>query len=223
MSPLRVALGYDLRIAPEMQLFDWDEERRTTFLLLRSVAAPLSYDTNVWPSVLTSSAKEALPVDDASNAFSISAEAWPFRAIGFIDDLNVVYSQYPSARDARKFWPIAVEAILEPGEDVTWPILESLEPREFATKEWCFLGYDIIDTALSALMNFGYGDDEYDRLYARFANSLNSNHLFFRYDDALAYKSMCPARDADHAPYFVVALYRTTFPSSKHGSRTIHE
>jgi hypothetical protein len=207
--PARIALGYDLRIAPYLQRLAWNEERRSLFLLSKSVAAPLSFDRNVWPSALRRRG-DSEQACEPWETFVVRETDWKFNAIGVVEDLAQIYDQFSAGtRKARMFWPIAIEAVLEPGEVLAWPIIELIEPLHFATEDWYFLGYDVIDTALSVLMNFGYGDEEYEDLYARFANSLNSNHLFSRYEDALAYKNVAPERDPDHAPYFVVALYRT--------------
>jgi hypothetical protein len=73
-----------------------------------------------------------------------------------------------------------------------------------------FLGFDVCDQDLySALTNCGYGN-EFDRSKAEatWSDRLNENHLFDKIEFAKCMRHESNVRVPEHAPFFVLRLYR---------------
>jgi hypothetical protein len=73
---------------------------------------------------------------------------------------------------------------------------------------WTFLGYDVTDPGISGLSNCGYTAEEQPQLEARFARRLNANHLFVEPEPAFAFRAIANRRVKEHAPFFVMGLWR---------------
>ena len=61
---------------------------------------------------------------------------------------------------------------------------------------------------MSGLSNCGYTAAEREPLRARWAPALNEHHLFHLVDDAAAFVKDCDQRVLEHAPFFVIGLWR---------------
>ena len=96
-----------------------------------------------------------------------------------------------------------------------WPLSpEFPEVRFRKSSDWRFLGYDVADGGpCSGLSNCAYNAEEMPALLKRFSNRLNSNHLFDVYQDARDFKLLSDQRLPDHAPFYVIALYRIPSPT----------
>ena len=84
------------------------------------------------------------------------------------------------------------------------------EPMTPGVREpsWQLLGYDVADPGISGLSNCGYTDEERPAAVARWGPLLNEHHLFRRVEDADAFRVYSDARVSEHAPFFVLGLWR---------------
>ena len=108
----RIALGFDVRIAPDRQSSRWFEARREDFLLLKSVAAPLSVDPDVWPPVLPFKGVSSQEFADKCLSASVKGRSERQTIFGFWDDvvrcspsfLTSALTHVDSGRSRRKLW-----------------------------------------------------------------------------------------------------------------------
>jgi hypothetical protein len=114
-----------------------------------------------------------------------------------------------SATPAPGFWEIATtwhaKDELRPGR--CGPYAEPTEP-EHRRGAWELLGYDVADPTISGLSNCGYDPSEQARLAPEWSNRLNEHHLIADLDDAYAFLEITNQRVPEHAPFFVLGLWR---------------
>jgi len=208
----RFGLGYDIRESPTRLPETWEEKRRNIFLILPSVAAPLSLDPNVWTSIFYYDEATFQESEADVLARSPSRHYGIHRMFEFSDEMFAIAEA--NTRLGKFHWPVAVEILAESRSVVDeWLNFSMTGPCELDLKDALFLGFDVTDGGHnSALMNMGYTDDDIAVYRPLFMDKLNGNHLFVDLEDALLFRKMSPERSQLHAPYFVVALHRIPFP-----------
>jgi hypothetical protein len=194
MSVSECLLGFDVRVPLGEDL--WPLERRRLFLIRDDVAAPLSVDTMVWPSVF----------DERQTPEWIGGNA------GLWEDLGKLRRHWtgPAATDVvGPYSLIAVawwsDAGFEDASDVG-PYADPTNPPQ-RDETWRLLGFDVADgSLLSGLSNCGFEAGEAAPL-EHFAADLNDHHLLATLDAAFAFRDATNARVPEHAPFFVYALH----------------
>lgn len=175
----------------------WEAERRSSFLLVPTVATPLSVDQMSWPSVFDTDAGYSLP----------RAERRKLGLAGFRRPAYVG----PHA----PFWSELAELKAElakhrinPGEskliqaircDGTWSVelTQKLLAPGFEP-----VGFDVADLGFtSALTNCGYEHDEQLGLRIRFSSQLNQFHLFANWKPASEFAASAQELVPEHAPF----------------------
>lgn len=184
-------LGAEVRVDPESQGSPWDDARRTTYLLHRNVARPLSVDRAVWASFPTANGEcpsDPLPWVSVEAVLERAAEAratGQLRVVTLVIGLVVAGSSDESLAASQG---IGVEVVVEPG--------------------WQPLGFDIADaTMVSGLSNCAYTADEAAALRDPWSARLNEHGLFAFLPDALAFRTVTDERVREHAPFAVYAMW----------------
>jgi len=207
----RFGLGYDIRESPTRLPETWEEKRRNIFLILPSVAAPLSLDPNVWTSIFRSN-EATFQESEADVLVRFPSDRYAIHEL-FDTPAEMFAIAEANTRLGRFHWPIAVEILAESraGAD-EWLNFSMTGPCELDLKSGIFLGFDVTSEDGSALMNLGYTKEDIAIYRPLFMDKLNGNHLFADLEDALLFRKMAPERSPSHGPYFVVALHRIPFP-----------
>jgi hypothetical protein len=85
---------------------------------------------------------------------------------------------------------------------------EACSPPTLPDSAVC-LGYDVCDkTLVSGLLDCAYSAEEQAIYAERWAPQLNDVHLFASTQHALAFCTQTSARVPEHAPFFVVGVYK---------------
>lgn len=202
-------LGFDARVVGERVDELWSPERRRQYLL-RDAVRPLSVDPLVWPSCF----KPALEDPDGQQPWQVGWMPRPewigpndlWEALGELERALVGHARPPGIDE---IWKVAIswhaKGELKPGP--FGPHLETSTPS-FLMPEWTFLGFDVADPRISGLSNCGYSGTERQRLGDEWHDRLNPHHLLTRLDDALDFLKLCDERVPEHAPFFVLGLWR---------------
>jgi len=208
-------LGFDARKTWLDPAAHWKPERRLRYLL-RSDAEPVrSTDDMVWPSVFRT---HNLPLasDGELDALGLSGPErpdWVGPNLPLWDDLGALRAQLASSREPIRgpYQLIAISCLVEPGRIAGAPYGPHATPTKPATRDpsWTLLGYDVADGSLvSALSNCGYATEaERQTAASRWATRLNLHHLFDSDVTADEFAREADRRVAEHAPFFVCALY----------------
>jgi hypothetical protein len=202
-------LGFDARVVGPVADAQWSSERRWTYLL-RDVTRPLSVDPLVWPTVF-------VPAGPLQNRQSwsigwIPRPDWigPNEAWESLEEMERTLSSAPPAPPGSAWWKIAISWHAKDGlrAGPHGPYVE--EPTRPAVRgdSWELLGYDVADPTISGLSNCGYEPWELEKLRPRWAERLNKHHLLIHLDDAYAYLELTRERVREHAPFFVLGLWR---------------
>jgi hypothetical protein len=171
----------------------WGAKRRELYLVRKEVPCPLSVDPLVWP------------------ALELNSSHWRGHNSPLWENLQALRTALSSRAGTEEHLLIALGACSSPkprrtdGETLDSPFTQpsSVQPA------WEFLGYDVADGGLiSGLTNCGYGTEENARLAARWLPHLNAYHLFSDLDPATSFRDMTNARVPEHAPFYVIALWR---------------
>ena len=195
-----VLLGFQLR-ADRSQMLAWPRERRVKYLLIESIATPLSVDAAVWPLSTNQALYSRVFADysaDPSNAPN---------GLG-VYHLRVALELLDRAEGSD---PLAITALKAAADDLR--VLHKIEHAahtvaDLAARGWRKLGYDVADRWLtSGLMNCGYSLSEKPVLAARFGGLLNDHHLFREASDAVAFSTECGVRVPAHAPFFAYGVW----------------
>jgi hypothetical protein len=212
-SPL--VLGFDARQADPAP---WDEGRRTRFLLRLDVLQPLSIDRMVWPSVFDLHPELAPPY------------VGPY---GYWEDLGDLRRHVDASRATLgDAWLAAFAVVTTVCAADEWTALDGFlrgihpdgTPGEHPSsvahpaaveESWSFLGYDVADLGgISGLANCGFLPEREDiaALRDRWAPRLNSVHLFGDLGAAREFKEFSNRRVPEHAPFFVLEIWRVGAP-----------
>jgi hypothetical protein len=165
----------------------WDQKRRQTFLLNENVKRPLSVDDWVW-----------FPV--------YRAELEPDERL---TDQRGIAPNLQEVKDAlAETWgtnskPYAIIAITELVSPDNWfgTTPSTLDPS------WQLLGYDIMSSGISFLINAGYKPDEKSRLAPLLIPQLNKYHLFPTLEAAEANFDLIRQREPSHGEFSINGLY----------------
>ncbi len=213
-TPLSLVLGFDLRLPAASYLdVDWGAERRQRFLLRPEITRPLSVDRMAWPSLFEfpgcallasrDSGRAPFETNDHRERCSLLWSSLSRMAAALPVDLGCLAARCETIRiDLESHAPVLA--------DGDWGyILDGPIDRAALGNEWQFLGFDVADpSCCSALSNCGYLPEEHASLADAWGPKLNEAGLLASQDDADAFRTLSDRRIREHAPFFVLALYR---------------
>ncbi|MGH6892518.1 MAG: hypothetical protein ACREEP_09695 [Dongiaceae bacterium] len=213
-TPQSYVIGFDLRLPADSHLDgQWPANRRALFLLRPEIARPLSVDRMVWPSLFEFPGSNLLASRDAG---CVAFETTRHREVCSLlwSDLPRMTAAIPAdiVRLGKSCETVRIDLETEAAvtADGAWgyllddPILD-----DRVQGNWQFLGYDIADAALcSALSNCGYQSSERAQIADIWAARLNEAGLMRDWAAARAFCDLSDRRIREHAPFFVLALYR---------------
>lgn len=207
-------LGFDLRLPAASYLAtDWLAARRQRFLLRPEVEQPLSVDRMVWPSLFDFPGCHLLSSPDSGRA-AFETDNHRERCCLLWSSLPRLRAALPSdlGRLAKSCETIRIdlESAAPVLADGPWGyVLDQPIHPDTLSKDWQFVGFDVADSSLcSALSNCGYFPDEQAALADAWAPKLNDAGLLVNRADADAFRALSDRRIREHAPFFVLALYR---------------
>jgi len=190
-------IGFDAR---EMWLsFDWDPQRRQTYLLREEIEKPLSTDTMVWKQAL-----DLCQIDPPS--WTGVNDLWDD-----MDRLREFVGKHKTL--LYPFWLIAITWLSDNPESYSAKYdcryLCPVRPAQIDPL-WELLGYDVSDMfLLSGLSNCGYtAPDDIFALRASFAGKINRFHLFDSLCDAQKFRDFTDQRVKEHASFSVYGVYQ---------------
>jgi hypothetical protein len=194
----RALLGFDIRLCAEDYVReDWDQKRRSVFLLNPELKWPISIDENVWPPFFEFGERDSQTyqtgfwrnLQDLRSCFLKQKKRWQRAIVIGV----VLISKHNLRKD--KWW---------------WPLLRRGLSMELLPEHWAFLGYDVADSLrISGLSNCGWVDPlETDFAKKEWCPRLNEFGLFEKLDDAMAFRDEMDRRVLSHAPFYVYGLYR---------------
>lgn len=201
-------LGFDARVVGPVSDGLWSAERRRTYLL-RDVRRPLSADPIVWPTVF-------VPTDPIQKRQPwsigwIARPDWigPNDAWESLDDMERALGSALPAPPGNELWKVAISWHAR-DEVRAGPYGPYAGPTRPAVRRdsWELLGYDVADPSISGLSNCGYESSELEKLRPQWTERLNEHHLLIHLDDAYAYLEITNERVSEHAPFFVLGLWR---------------
>ncbi|HTM48012.1 MAG TPA: hypothetical protein VL285_05015 [Bryobacteraceae bacterium] len=167
---------------------------RSTFLLREDVKKVFSADVLVWPSVFDGAGRPA----------------WIGANPPFWEDLEQFEERLPGG---APFLRIAATWHIEPASEEeararTGPHDAPARPQT-RDPAWKLLGFDVCDGSfLSGLSDCGYTPRERIELAPRWGPRLDEHHLFTRLADAFEFRALTDRRVAEHAPFFVIGLWK---------------
>lgn len=213
-TPQSYAVGFDLRLPATSYLDrDWPAGHRERFLLRPEIAWPRSVDKMVWPSLFEFPGSNLLASRDAGCVAFAPAKHREMCSLLWADLPRMAAAVPPRMRPLEQICDI-VRIDLESDSPVTadgvWGYLLD-EPilMDRLQGAWQLLGYDVADPALcSALSNCGYQPSERAAVSDVWAPRLNGAGLLPDLADARAFCKLSDRRVPEHAPFFVLALYR---------------
>lgn len=176
----------------------WDDERRSIYLLKVDIKYPLSIDSSVWPEA-----------DDCQNignyAFEDLSEECNFDIYKIPKDLTPEIA----APNVLVAFVMEVESYEKFCQTIGFHACDSeFSVAELVNAGWKFIGFDIAEESLiSGLSNCGYRADELQEVKSLFLDNLNEYGLF---DDLQVAKEFCEYsnnRVSEHAPFFVFGMY----------------
>lgn len=190
---------------------EWNADRRTTYLL-RDVVRPLSVDPIVWPTAIAPS--DLSPTQQPWHIGWVPRPEWigPNGAWDNLAQMEAALSVAPGPAHGNEVWKIAI----------TWHASDALQAGSYGPyveptlpsardDSWELLGFDVADPGISGLTNCGYTAAVRGDLQSVWASRLNDFHLFKALDDALAFVNVTNQRVSEHAPFFVIGLWRIHF------------
>jgi hypothetical protein len=214
----RRLVRFDIRVHEDDYVHTfWTAELRNEFLLNPAVAWPLSIDVWMWPSVFFSKIFQ-----DGTRTSYATIEVDPSTDGGdYWLNLEEMLAYYDAHKPpASRAVPVAIELYSEKSlnEDMVSYVdssgiecalrLNATFPRTVPHGSE-LLGFDIADAAsISGLTNCGYTDEDQRALRPAWASRLNAFGLLKSLDDAIAYRQICDTRVAEHAPFWIYALWR---------------
>jgi len=209
-------LGFDVRIGTQWLPELWTPRRRSLFLLLPSVAAPLSIDPNVWPPFFEPLEDHPLKSErDPWHSVFVKPSSTRQKAWHLWDNYDDLAQAFlAKCTEPLNYWFVAYELCGSEDQIRRYPLIEQLRLDSVHLEKsdaWCFLGYDVFDGGMSGLLNTAYTEEDRTELEAPFANLINSNHLLTTLEGAEDFREACDIRSPEEAPYFVIALYRAPF------------
>ena len=211
----RRVLQFDIRVHKDdyIQAF-WTAELRNLFLLDPGVEWPLSVDTLIWPSVFVSKLSTIKPF--ATIEVDVDAQGSDYWLR--LQEMRAHVEAHQS--DPSRGVPIAIELCSEQ------PLDDDIVPYEEAGGIACglwlnatvpavvpeeseLLGYDVADAGrISGLTNCGYTEQDQQTLRPAWGSRLNRFGLLQTLDDAIEYRHVSDTRVAEHAPFWIYALWR---------------
>lgn len=207
-----LVLGFDARESPRRLAGVWSQDRKERFLYRLDVECPLSVDTMVWPSVF-----ERIPD---------RLPAWTGRVHGLWENLPRLRE---AVRGVEGCWLVAfavdlascsegARKVLEhlrgftpEGRPGPFPELHEIAQPHVLDSRWEWLGCDVSDFfGTSGLSDAGLVPDREDveALRREWGPLLNRHHLFDTVASARAFKTFSDRRVSEHAPFFVMELWR---------------
>ncbi len=177
---------------------EWDDERRSIYLLKADIKYPLSIDSSAWPEAddyqnVGNYAFEDLPEECNFDIYKISTDLTPE-----IVAPNVLVAVFMEIESYEKFCQTIGFYACD----------NELSTVELVNAGWKFIGFDIAEESLiSGLSNCGYRADELQDAQFQFLSNLNEYGLF---DDLQVAKEFCEytnKRVSEHAPFFVFGMY----------------
>lgn len=213
IEPCWLILGFDARESPRRLAGAWSQDRKERFLYRLNVESPLSVDTMVWPSVF-----ERMPD---------RLPAWTGRVSGLWEDLPRLREAVLGVEDCSLVaFAVDLASCSERAQEALEGYLRGVapdgrpgrypEPHEIARphlldSRWEWLGCDVSDfLGTSGLSNAGFLPDHEDveGLRREWGPRLNPHHLFDAVSDARTFQSFSDRRASEHAPFFVMGLWR---------------
>lgn len=185
-------LGFDARALPESP-----HPLPRQFLLRDGLETVLTVDRMIWPTVVSHSDRPQ----------------W----VGANDPLWESLDRLEHAVAGRACFVIAAtwhaeHSFAEETRGLIGPHLEPTDPTQ-RHPNWQFLGYDITDGgSISGLSNCGYTAEEQPQLENQFGPLLNRHHLFEDLQQAFVFRDITNRRVPEHAPFFVIGLWRVPKP-----------
>lgn len=213
-TPHSYVIGFDLRLPADSYLgSQWSADRRQLFLLQPETAWPRSVDKMVWPSLFEFPGSNLLANQDVGRV--------PFESTRHREVCSLLWSDLPRMAAAvpaevmrlgRTCETVRIDLETEAvvTADGAWGyMLDEPILIDRTQGNWQFLGYDVADQALcSALSNCGYQSSERAQIASIWAPRLNETGLMRDWADARAFCDLSDRRIREHAPFFVLALYR---------------
>lgn len=185
-------LGFQLRVPPD-RLTNWDQKRRSEFLLREEIAHPLSVDEGVWPLFDDLAGRQAVFVDPdlPSNGLNVHELKPGARAVnGCLVAITVSEAVAPHLRSQHRIKSSA-------GGNAMY--LDKVGMH--------LLGFDVADVWLySALSNCGFKDSK-QAMAKRFSHCLNDDGLFQARGDAEEFRAIADKRIPDHTPFHIYGLW----------------
>jgi hypothetical protein len=182
----------------------------STFTLRDDLRKVLSADTIVWPSLLRQP-----PLPEISKRLpDLDIPEWIGANRPFWADLNLLKATLSrGAADPAPYWLIAATWHTDVG--FRKETRQSHGPHDEPTSPprrdpvWQFLGFDVTDGGfLSGLSGCGYEAGERPALVQQWSPHLNHHHLFDDAGKAFEFRSLSNYRVPEHAPFFVIGLWR---------------
>jgi hypothetical protein len=187
-------LGFQLRVPPD-KLPNWNQKRRSEFLLREEIPHPLSVDEDVWPLLDDPAERRAVFVDPEMPANGLNVHELKSGARVVNGCLVAITASEATASRLRSQHRIKV---LSGGN------VQSLEKVGMR-----LLGFDVADVWFySALSNCGFNDSKRE-MAERFNRRLNDSGLFQSRGDAEDFRAMADKRIPDHAPFQIYGLWST--------------
>lgn len=204
----RFGLGFDVRETPCLTAEEYDPRDREMFLILPTVAVPLSIMWQVWGSVFYTGGSG--DENDSNRDVNIENPTDRFAKLEYWEDPLLMY-EFTRSKPilSRSHWPIYVELVDSDAALCTWPQLEQCGPLTFDVTSWMPLGYDVFfigvgDSSPFSLVSSGFPVRDGTRGVDWIANGLNGNHLFNKLEDASRYRDRFGGPQVN----FIAALYR---------------
>jgi hypothetical protein len=204
-------VGFDIRRDTAGLSSLWNEERRTLFLLRRSVPSPLSVDRLVWPSVFEFSDLISHP-DDSGDVVRTSPD---YGRYGLWFDFDAMMRSWKGARrDAMTTAvPISVRLLASAKSELPDAFQHLASGEEAIVQSdaspQVLLGYDVADASLlSGLMNCEYDEEERRELAPAWQQRLNEHGLLTDQEASMEFSRLTDERVPEHRPFGVFALYR---------------
>ncbi|MFN7926007.1 MAG: hypothetical protein U0Q16_38270 [Bryobacteraceae bacterium] len=208
-----ILLGFDAR---EMWLTAFRAERLAggrpvDFLLRTDLDDVLSADRMVWPSLFTS-------VASLEPGPRIPQPQWIGPNVPFWEDFDSLENAIweTDLMIPVPFWSVAAtwhsdigfDRELETEGKILGPHISPTVP-EYRDPAWLFLGFDVTDGGfISGLSNCGYRESERGPMSAEWGPHLNRYHLFDDLSMAYRFRTLTNARVQEHAPFFVIGLWK---------------
>jgi hypothetical protein len=203
--------GFTLRVKDSAELSKvWNDERRSRFLLRKSLRFALSFDELVWPRCGSEEEWHKIFADDLTSAYGLDG-------CEFLDDLMLLRRDATDARIPPLPGSCQLVAVATPysladferGSDGLRASFSQVAESLPWADRWGFLGYDIVESCLglSGLSNCGYSDGDLAILGPKYGKRLNAYGLFDQWDDAAACSHDTTMRVSEHAPFLPVALF----------------